>query len=326
VLLTGFFAWIVAGWTRNALIAEPAAPIQLRAPVLGATEVNAALGALAVLFAAFVLTQLGWFFGGEALIRERTGLTVAEYARRGFFELMWVALLILPVLLATRITLRDNEHGLRWHTRLAVPLLVMVGAMMVSAMSRMGLYIDFYGLTTSRFYATAMMGWLAFVLVWFGATVLRGRTRAFAAGVVLSGFTSLIALDVSNPDRIVARTNLARERVTATGTHHVVDLAYLARLGGDAAPAVMQGVLAAPRAQAGTPERAVEDRARCLAAQRMLDRWGPSGSVDTRGVVSRFRRATVAEERAVRAVAERVAELRAIVPNPACESSGETAA
>ena len=57
------------------------------------------LGLLDALFLAFVAVQARYFFGGTqrlALLE----LTYAEYARRGFFELLAVAGLVVPLLLA----------------------------------------------------------------------------------------------------------------------------------------------------------------------------------------------------------------------------------
>lgn len=51
------------------------------------------------LYLAFVLVEVRYFFGGSALVQATTGLTYAEYARRGFFQLFDVAVLVLPLLL-----------------------------------------------------------------------------------------------------------------------------------------------------------------------------------------------------------------------------------
>jgi hypothetical protein len=77
-------------------------------------------------------------------------------------------------------------------------------------------------------------------------TVLRGRARPFAAITVLSGFATLGALNVGNPELMIARVNLAR-----TPDARGVDYEYLTRLSGDAAPAVVRALqLAPPSAEA----------------------------------------------------------------------------
>ena len=102
VLLVAAFAWGSAGLLRDLLAnreEERVLSLRVAAPRLGVTELVVALGALNLLFLAFVLVQLRYLFGGQALVEARIGLTYAEYARHGFFELVAVAVLVLPLLL-----------------------------------------------------------------------------------------------------------------------------------------------------------------------------------------------------------------------------------
>ena len=273
VLVMGFFAWIVAGWARGALMtgaARPRAPEQW--PVgLGLLDVTAVLGTLNALFAVYVVTQLGWFFGGERFLHERTGLTVAEYAREGFFQMVWVVVLVVPVLLVTRATLRPGRALSRRHTALALPLLGLLGVMMLSSALRLRLYVHYFGLTTDRLYPLVFMGWLAVVLVWLACTVLRGGGRSFVAGATVTGLATLAVLNVAVPDLIVARVNLARATHATDGAAGL-DVAHLARLSGEAAPLAVAAVLAPSSGAAGSPERALSDRARCEAASWLLAR------------------------------------------------------
>ena len=249
VVTAGFFAWVVAGWLRRALLGRSAAatdgaPATALPLTLGATDVALALGALNVLFAAFVVVQIGWLFGGEALVLRTTGLTYAAYARRGFAELTGVAGLLLPMLLGARALVPASDARThRLYRRLAVPLVVLLGAIMVSAGARMKLYIHYYGISTDRLYASAFMIWLAIVFVWLVFTVLRSRPRTFAAGLVISGFSVLFTLNVLNPDALVARANLARGDAGQTGAAGA-DLRYVAALGGDAIPLAVTALTA----------------------------------------------------------------------------------
>ena len=269
--IPGFFAWIVAGWLKRSLLASPEAagtPVASLPLSLGATDVTLALGALNLLFAAFVIVQIGWLFGGEALVVKTTGLSYAEYARRGFFELTFVACLLLPVLLGARALIPDSEsRTVGLYRRLSIPLVMLLGAILVSAGARMKLYIQFYGISSDRLYASAFMIWLAIVFVWLAHTVLRSRPRAFAAGMVISGFAVLFTLNVLDPDGLVARSNLARGEpghIGAAGS----DLRYVASLGGDAVPLLVP-VLTASRIAVDSTG-AVD---RCEAARLLLIRW-----------------------------------------------------
>ena len=156
----GFLTWTVGGWARGALVArtDSQGPPDELPFGLGLLDITAALGSLTVLFTAFVATQLGWFFGGEQFLQERTGLTAAEYARKGFFQMVWVALLVVGVLLATRAALRPGKGLALRHTALSLPLIALLGAIIASAVMRMRLYVHYYGLTTDRLYTLVFRG------------------------------------------------------------------------------------------------------------------------------------------------------------------------
>jgi hypothetical protein len=313
--VAGFSAWVVAGWLRRSLLAHPAAgapatPLPL---TLGATDVAFALGALNLLFAAFVVVQIGWLFGGEALVLRTTGLSYAEYARRGFFELMWVAGLLLPVLLGAQALIPASDgRTLRFYRRLALSLVMLLGAVMLSAGARMRLYVQYYGISTDRLYATAFMIWLAIVFVWLAVTVLRSRPRTFATGLVVSGFAVLFTLNLLNPDALVARANLARGDAGRTGAGGT-DLRYVASLGGDAVPVLVSALI--------TSEIAVDRAATgdgCAAADILLARW--TGERPAR-MARNWTQWNIARRRATRAVRAHEAELQRL----ACPETPDTA-
>ena len=109
-----------------------------------------------------MLTQLGWFFGGERFLRATTGLTAAEYARRGFFQMVWVVALVVPLLLVDARGAARRSARSPGDTRCSrFPIVGLLGAIIVSAALRMRLYVHYYGLTTDRLYTLVFMGWLA---------------------------------------------------------------------------------------------------------------------------------------------------------------------
>jgi hypothetical protein len=306
IVVAGFFAWVVGGWLRRSLLArsaEPDVPANPFALTLSSTDLALALGALNVLFAIFVAVQVGWLFGGEALVLRTTGLSYAEYARRGFFELSCVASLLLPVLLGAHALLPESDaRAHRLFRRLALPLTALLGAIMVSAFARMRLYVHYYGISTDRLHATAFMVWLVIVFGWLAITVLRARPRRFALGMVVSGFLVLAALNIMNPDALVARANLARAATGRTGAAGA-DLRYVASLGGDAVPLLVSALTGPP---SGSTPIAAEDR--CAAADRLLRRW-------MAGV--HWRQWNLAESRATDAVQMHATELRGMAcPSP----------
>jgi uncharacterized protein DUF4153 len=328
--VSGVIAWFVGGLLRATVLSTSRGMRSLPFPdsALGLTEVSTALGSLIALFAAFVAVQLRYFFGGDALVQATAGMSYADYARRGFFELVTVSALVLPVLLSANALLRrDNARADLVYRVLSTTLLCLLGVIMYSAVARMRLYQSAYGLTEDRLFATVFMGWLAMVFVWFAATVLRGRERHFTAGVLVSGWATLIALNVADPAGYVARFDIARAE-----EGKAVDVTYIARLGGDAAPALAE-YLARDRVvpppgwvipgtpgtnATTTPADSVIGHAdgarvstdygdRCQAARRLLHDWGPGTSTDWRSWTisrARARRAVVSNEAALRRLAD----------------------
>jgi hypothetical protein len=233
-------AWLSAGLLRDLLAAReehrlvsPDAVAAKRVPQsLGPTEVAIALGALNMLFLAFVLVQFRYLFGGKGLVEARAHLTYAEYARHGFFELFAATLLVLVVLLAADALLRREAGRAGAIVRVCSGgLVALVFVVMASALQRMRLYEQAYGLTELRLYVVGVILWLGVVFLWFSVTVLRGRRGLFAVGAVVAGFAATGILNVVNPDALIARTNLDRARV---------DVAYVGGLSDDAVPVLLE--------------------------------------------------------------------------------------
>jgi hypothetical protein len=128
----------------------------------------------------------------------------------------------------------------------------------------MGLYVRAYGLTEDRLYGMAVMLWIGAMIAVLARTVLMGRTRGAGFGSVVAAAVLLAALNLVNPQGLIARYNLAHPGPQGA------DVAHLARLGGDAVP-----VLASRLEEVGATER-------CTLVREIVRRYGtPAG--DWRG-------------------------------------------
>ena len=260
VVIVFLIAWVSGGLLRDLLAArEDGRLVSAEAlealkisPRLGAVELNVALAILDLLFLAFVVVQFRYLFGGADVVEATAGLTYAEYARHGFFELVTVTALTLPLLLLGEWMLGAGERGRRVFRWLAAALLALLAIVIASALQRMRLYMQQYGLTELRLYATGVILWLAVVCGWFAVTVLRGRRHLFAVGALAAGFAATLALNVVDPDALIARTNVTRP---------VVDVGYLAGLSDDAVPTLVRGLQRLPAEQRSFLARALLDRA-----------------------------------------------------------------
>jgi hypothetical protein len=261
----GFWAWVVAGFLRMTFIwKEQAAKPSSYKGVLGAVEISMVLGSLIALFLGFVVVQARYLFGGTELLRSLIKLSYAEYARRGFFELVTVAALVLPCLLFMHWLMKKDDARLeRLFRLLSGAVIALLFVIMFSALYRMRLYQIEFGLTELRLYTTAFMGWLAIVFVWFMLTVGSGKANRFVFGALASAFAVLLILNVLNPDDLIVRVNAGR-----VAAANPFDASYVVGLSADAVPALI----------ATLPT--MNERDRCVTAARILDRWTPPQRFD----------------------------------------------
>lgn len=231
---------LVAGWGALGLLRIASAPAADDADRprpsprwLGRTEVTIVLGAVAVLFAGFVATQLLIALGGADHVLETAGLTRAEYARSGFFQLLWVAGLTISGLVA--LAHLTELAGAR--RALAGAVVAFAVAIVGVAIVRLDLYRDAYGWTMLRLACTAFAAWLGVVLVLLGVALAGPapvrRLGWFVPAAGAAGLAILLALNVANPEAMVARYNLTREASVA------VDTDYLDHLSDDAVPTIV---------------------------------------------------------------------------------------
>ncbi len=83
---------------------------------IGLTEVGILFGAINILFLLFILVQITYLFGGQDNITQ-LGFTYAEYARKGFFELIAVAAFSFLLVFALKDTCRGQRTGMELRSR-----------------------------------------------------------------------------------------------------------------------------------------------------------------------------------------------------------------
>jgi hypothetical protein len=255
----GVIAWLVSGYMRAFLVRDDVVMdrVRLPRPALASSEIAVALSLLNVLFLVFLAVQVRYLFGGASLVEVTEGLSYAEYARRGFFELVAAATLVVPVLLiADWAAVEDDVRGRRALRATSTLLVLMLVGVLASAAYRMSLYQDAYGLTEDRVYGSAFMIWLTVVLGWLALTVLRGKRRRFAFGAIVAGLATIASLHVLNPHALIARVNIERARAGAE-----VDGRYLRTLSADAVPTLIASLPAIPVVE------------RCAVATMLRKRW-----------------------------------------------------
>ncbi len=184
-----------------------------------------ALHATNLLFVTFLGCQARYLFAGLA----PAGMTLAEYARHGFFELFVATLLVVALVVWVQGATYRTENG-RGALLACQGLLLLTFGLVASSTQRMTLYVQNFGLTLTRAYVLAALIGIVATLVLCCWALAQGRSPQWLrARLLLLGMLSLTGVGLTNVEAWVARTNLARNQV---------DLAYLQGLSSDIAPAL----------------------------------------------------------------------------------------
>ncbi|MFY9264805.1 MAG: DUF4173 domain-containing protein [Solirubrobacterales bacterium] len=218
---------------------------------VGYIEVMIVLSSVCALFALFVTFQFAYLFRGAAQI-DLPGVTYAQYARAGFFQLLAVAVMTAALVWFALEAVGGSIEGRRLTAfRIAGTLMiVLTGVILISALKRLGLYEEAYGFTRLRLLSHVFAYLIAGVLTLLLAQVYWERRHLFLAGTIGLGFVALTALNAINPDAYIAAQNLARPSAMKKidfGDGNGRYLGYISELSPDAVPTVLNQYAASPR-------------------------------------------------------------------------------
>lgn len=232
LLALGLFGTLAAARTA----AAPAHWDRVQVPAgraRGRVEWALPLVGLVALFAVFNAVQLAVLFGGYDAVLQETGQTYAQYARQGFWQLLMATLLtLLVIVVALRWAPRTRSSDRTLVRGVLGTLCALALVVVASAVRRMDMYVEAYGLTRLRISVLTMELWLGLVIVLIMAAGVWGARwlpRAVAAGAV----AGVLAFGLVSPDGMIAERNV--ERYETTGRF---DIEYARGLSADAVPAL----------------------------------------------------------------------------------------
>ncbi|MDR1246658.1 MAG: DUF4173 domain-containing protein [Clostridiales Family XIII bacterium] len=226
---------------------------------------SAPIAAFNVCYALFFVA-LGNYFFSAFHGRLPEAVSYAEYARKGFFELCGVAAINLAIIATVYLLVRHREtarpRGLRLMTGIMSAFTVLL---IITAASKMLLYISTYGLTRLRVYTT----WFMLLLLITFLLLLLWHFRAFdpIKPLIIVFAVGFIALTWANTDGLIARHNIAQYE---NGKTDALDVEMLETLSDAAVPYMyaawkneMESAIRATRAQGLSNAE----------AERMLGEW-----------------------------------------------------
>lgn len=241
-VIFGLLLWAVLYTRAVALRKAPAgeaAPRQRKG--IHAITVNTVLGAAGLVYLVYLLSQLAYFSGGFAGILPE-GYSVAEYARRGFFEMALLSGIDLTVMVFS-LGLVRREGSAPLATKLLCLFLGVVTLFLVStASAKMFLYIGSFGLTSLRVLTQIVMLFMAIttviICVWLFQPKLPYMKALLLVALVIGAVTLWVDVD----------TQVARYNVDAylSGRLESVDIHYLYGLGDEGIPQLARLAQLAP--------------------------------------------------------------------------------
>ncbi|MFC1617718.1 DUF4153 domain-containing protein [Patescibacteria group bacterium] len=196
------------------------------------------LGALAIFYVIFAIIQFAYLFPGEAHVF-LADFTYAEYAQKGFAELVIVTVInLIILLLAVKYVRQAKTKIVKIVNGLLAVLVACSGVILYSAHTRLFLYEQAYGLTYTRLFVNAFMILLlaflviAFVKIW-------SKKMAVKKAFILATIAVFILINFVNFDSLIAKVNV--DRYYALGQNaEKIDVQYLTGLSYDAIPALVE--------------------------------------------------------------------------------------
>lgn len=274
IALAAMLAWVAAGAIGIAASERPAPSADASGPRvrMGDTEVVTVLLVVNAIFLVFVGLQAAYLFGGLDTLAA-SGLTYADYARRGFAELVVVAILAGSLIIgADRLTM-GSTMGVRGG---AIGLSLLTGVVIASSALRLMLYQDAYGWTELRLYVLATIGWLAIGCAALIVALVVGRVRWIGHVLVVAALAVGIGLNVLGPARYITEQNVARlldPSLVPPNGQIGLDVYYVLMLGDDAIPALIQALPALPAEDAHYLSMELGDRLGQLNNDPGLSAW-----------------------------------------------------
>jgi hypothetical protein len=233
------------------------------------------LVAVDVLFAAFVVLQLAYLFGGQVLVAA-TGVTYSDYAREGYFQLVAVVAGAGILLAVAELAVRRPEGRSRAFVAAALSLLGLTAVILASAAVRLGLYQQVYGWTELRFYVAASIAWLAIGGAVGTILLVRDRMAWLFHGLAFGAVAVTLLVAAIGPQAFVTQQNLSRvldPGLVPAGGHNGFDAEYAATLGDDAVPLLVEALPRLDPASRETLSMALRERRIELAGDQASRAW-----------------------------------------------------
>lgn len=232
----GLFISSVDNKCKNVLSEEISAKLIKNIKIAPIATIIAAVVPILFLYIVFFVSQWKYYISGFTGVLPEN-FSYAVYAREGFFQLCTVAVINLVLITAVILFIKKGTIASNITLKTTVIVFSLATLILIStAIAKMVMYIDTYGLTQKRVYATWLMILIAliFILITLKQFVRKFKVVAISLIVCVSMF-ALLALP--NVDAIIAKYNVGRY---LDGSLETVDIEAMQELGSSAVPSLAE--------------------------------------------------------------------------------------
>lgn len=188
------------------------------------------------LYVVFFVSQWKYYVSGFTGVLP-ADLSHAQFARQGFFELCVVSVINLLMIVAIAFFIRRDKNGRSVVLGIVAAVLCLCTLILIStAVAKLVMYIDTYGLTQKRIYAMWLMVLIGIMFIVIAVSQLfkKPRTVAICLSVAIVMFAGL---SVCNVNALCARYNADRY---LAGTLETIDVKAMSQLGDSAIPSLVK--------------------------------------------------------------------------------------
>ena len=232
----GLFISSVDNKCKNVITKDGAEKTLAKIRIAPLVTIIAGVTPLLFLYVVFFISQWDYYISGFTGVLPKD-FSYATYAREGFFQLCIVSVINLLIITAVILFLKRKTNISSAFLKCIVLIFSLATLVLIStAVAKMVMYINTYGLTPKRVYATWFMMLIAvlFILISLRMFIRKIKIVAVALALCVAMFALIALPDV---DGFIAEYNVDRY---ISGSLETVDLDAMKDLGSSAIPAMIE--------------------------------------------------------------------------------------
>lgn len=195
------------------------------------------LSAISVCYLLYLFSQLAYFFSAFKGFLPNGEITYAQYARKGFFEMCVIAVINL-VIVFFALLLAKKKKGKVCHSIKAIATFISLFTLIIiaTAISKMVLYINAYGMTILRLTTSAFMVFLSIVFISLIFKIYYKKINIVKTALVAAGCI-IMTLGTINVNSVCAHYNYESY---INGRLNTIDISAIYELGDEGIPYIIK--------------------------------------------------------------------------------------